>query len=69
MPRTQSEMWELVSKLLAEYSEFQRRRPDLPQGDLRQLSQSELEELVDAFQQEATSRSSMSNGERPDWFH
>ena len=69
MPRTQSEMWELVSKLLAEYSEFQRRRPDLPQGDLRQLFQSELEELVDAFQQEATSRSSMSNGERLDWFH
>jgi hypothetical protein len=68
MPRTQSEMWELVSKLLAEYSEFQRRRPDVPQGNLRRLSQSELEELVDAFQRDA-SRSGMNNRERPDRVH
>src|SRR5262249_34349721 len=43
-------MMELVAKLLAEYAEFQRRRPDLPQGDLRSLSEEELARLVTAFQ-------------------
>jgi len=50
MPRTRAQMMELVRNLIAQYSEFQRRRPDPPQGDLRNLSQSELEELVTAFQ-------------------
>jgi hypothetical protein len=35
-----------------EYSEFQRRRPDLPQGNLWGLSQDELEKIVAAFQLE-----------------
>ena len=34
MAKSRAEMMELVAKLLAEYAEFQRRRPDLPQGDL-----------------------------------
>ena len=42
-------MMELVGKLLAEYAEFQRRRPDLPQGDLCDLSEKELEILVTDF--------------------
>jgi hypothetical protein len=50
MPNSKAEMMELVEKLLAEYIEFQGRRPDLPQGDLRRLSQDELETLVTAFQ-------------------
>jgi hypothetical protein len=52
MPKTREEMWQTVCRLVAEYSAFQRSRPDLPQGDLRGLSQDELERLVEAFQHE-----------------
>jgi hypothetical protein len=52
MRKTQSEMLESVRKLFAEYSEFQRKRPDLPQGNLWGLSQDELEKIVAAFQLE-----------------
>ena len=52
MPKTRAERLELVRKLVAEYSEFQRRRPDLPQGNLWGLSQDELEKIVAAFQLE-----------------
>jgi hypothetical protein len=34
MVKSRAEMMELVGRLLAEYAEFQRGRPDLPQGDL-----------------------------------
>ena len=52
MAKSRAEMMELVGKLLAEYAEFQRRRPDLPQGDLRDLSEEELEILVTEFQRD-----------------
>jgi hypothetical protein len=52
MRKTQAEMLESVRELIAEYSEFQRRRPDLPQGNLWGLSQDELEKVVAAFQLE-----------------
>jgi hypothetical protein len=52
MGKSRAEMLTLVEKLLAEYAEFQRRRPDLPQGDLRDLSEEELEILVAAFQRD-----------------
>ena len=42
----------LVGKLIAEYAEFQRRRPDLPQGDLHDLSEKELEVLIAEFQRD-----------------
>ena len=45
-------MMKLVGKLLAEYAEFQRRRPDLPQGDLRDLSEQEMERLIIEFQRD-----------------
>ena len=45
-------MLQLVRKLVAEYSEIQRRHPDLPQGNLWGLSQDELEKVVAAFQLE-----------------
>jgi hypothetical protein len=45
MAKSRAEM-ELVAKLLAEYGQFQRSRPDLPQGDLRDLSEEELEILA-----------------------
>jgi hypothetical protein len=50
MAKSRAEMMELVAKLPAEYAEFQRCRPDLPQGDLRSLSEEELARLVTAFQ-------------------
>jgi hypothetical protein len=52
MRKTRAAMLESVAKLVAEYSEFQCRRPDLPQGNLWGLSQDELEMLVAAFQLE-----------------
>jgi hypothetical protein len=52
MAKSRAEMMELVAKLLAEYTEFQRRRPDLPQGDLIDLSEEELEILVAEFQRD-----------------
>jgi hypothetical protein len=57
MRKTRAEMLESVRKLVAEYSEFQRRRPDLPQGNLWGLSQDELEMVVAAFQLEGHSHS------------
>jgi hypothetical protein len=55
MRKTRAEMLESVRKLVAEYSEFQRRRPDLPQGNFWGLSQDELEQVVAAFQLEGHS--------------
>jgi hypothetical protein len=52
MAKSRKEMMELVAKLLAEYAAFQRRRPDLPQGDLRDLSERELDLLVTEFQRD-----------------
>lgn len=52
MAKSRAEMMELVGKLLAEYAEFQQRRPDLPQGDLRDLSEEELDILVTEFQRD-----------------
>jgi hypothetical protein len=52
MRKTRAEMVESVRKLVAEYSEFQRRRPELPQGNLWGLSQDELEKVVATFQLE-----------------
>jgi hypothetical protein len=39
----------LVCKLVAEYTEFQRRQPDLPQGNLWELSHDDLETPVTAL--------------------
>jgi hypothetical protein len=55
MCKTRAEMLESVRTLVAEYSEFQRKRPDLPQGNLWGLSQDELEKVVAAFQLEGHS--------------
>jgi hypothetical protein len=52
MAKSRAEMMELVGKLLAEYAEFHHRRPDLPQGDLRDLSEQELDLLVTEFQRD-----------------
>jgi hypothetical protein len=49
MAKSRAEVMALVGKLLAEYAEFQHRRPDLPQGDLVDLSEEELEILVIEF--------------------
>jgi hypothetical protein len=52
MAKSQAELMELVGKLLTEYAEFQRRRPHLPQGDLRGLMEQELEVLIAEFQRD-----------------
>ena len=52
MVKSRAEMMERVGRLLAEYAEFQRGRPDLPQGDLLDLSEEELEILVAEFQRD-----------------
>jgi hypothetical protein len=44
------ETLETLGELIAEYSAFQRSRPDLPQGSAPDLSQDKLELLVAAFQ-------------------
>jgi hypothetical protein len=50
MPKSRAEMLNDLRQLMAEYSVFQRSRPDLPQGNLLELSQDELEQLVMEFQ-------------------
>jgi hypothetical protein len=50
MSKSRAEMLQTIVRLVKEYSAFQRSRPDLPQGNLRGLSQDELEQLVAAFQ-------------------
>jgi hypothetical protein len=52
MAKSRAEMMELVAKLLAEYAQFQRSRPDLPQGDLVDLLDEEVEILVAEFQRD-----------------
>jgi hypothetical protein len=52
MVKSRAEMMERVGRLLAEYAEFQRARPDLPQGDLLDLSEEELDILVAEFQRD-----------------
>jgi hypothetical protein len=45
-------MMKLLGKLLVEYAEFQRRHPDLPQGDLLDLSEKEMDILITEFQRD-----------------
>jgi hypothetical protein len=52
MAKSRKEKMQLLANLLVEYAEFQRRRPDLPQGDLRDLSEQELDLLVTEFQRD-----------------
>ncbi len=52
MAKSRKKTMELLANLLAEYAEFQRRRPDLPQGDLRGMSEQELDLLVTEFQRD-----------------
>jgi hypothetical protein len=52
MAKSRKEMMKLLANLLVEYAEFQRRRPDLPQGDPRDLSERELDLLVTEFQRD-----------------
>ena len=65
MAKSRAEMMELVAKLLAEYAEFQRRRPDLPQGDLTDLSEEELEILVAEFQRDRATEADETDPTQP----
>jgi hypothetical protein len=55
MVKSRVEMMERMGRLLAEYADFQRGRLDLPQGDLLDLSEEELEILVAEFQRDRAS--------------
>jgi hypothetical protein len=51
MPKSTAEVLKALEDLIDQYLAFQRERPDLPQGNLIDLSDDELEQIVDAFQQ------------------
>jgi hypothetical protein len=50
MSKSRVEVLRQLKNLIEEYSGFQRRHSELPQGDLGDLAQDELELLVVAFQ-------------------
>jgi hypothetical protein len=52
MAKSRADMMKHLGKLLAKYAEFQSRRPDLPQGNLRDLSEQEMDLLVTEFQRD-----------------
>jgi hypothetical protein len=63
------EMLETLEELIAEYSAFQRNRPDLPQGSFCDLSQDELELLVASFQLRKTEQELAEQTERSTRLH
>jgi hypothetical protein len=65
MAKSRAETMELVAKLLAEYAEFQRSRPYLPQGDLTDLSEEELEILVAEFQRDRATQATQADEADP----
>jgi hypothetical protein len=65
MPRPLAEMLGALEELMNKYSAFQRSRPDLPQGNLCELSQDKLEQLVAAFQLRKSEQDKMGPEERP----
>jgi hypothetical protein len=70
MAKSRAEMMELVAKLFTEYAEFQRRRPDLPQGDLVNLSEDDLEILVAAFRHDRVTDAEETDPTPPKpWLH
>jgi hypothetical protein len=69
MPKSRAEMLHAIVKLIDEYSAFQRSRPDLPQGNLRGLSQDELEQLVAAFLLDKSQQAEEAQLERPSRLH
>jgi hypothetical protein len=50
MPKSREELLRELKNLMEEYSTFRRSQPHLPQDNLGDLSQDELELLVVAFQ-------------------
>jgi hypothetical protein len=50
MPNSTAETLKALEKLIDEYLVFQRGRPDLPRGNLCELSEDELAQIVTALQ-------------------
>jgi hypothetical protein len=69
MTRPLAEMLGALEELINEYSAFQHSRPDLPQGNLSELTQEELEQLVAAFQLHKLEQDKMGSEERPPRLH
>jgi hypothetical protein len=58
-----------LEELINEYSAFLHSRPDLPQGNLLDLTQEELEQLVAAFQLHKSEKDTWGSEERPPRLH
>jgi hypothetical protein len=65
MAKSRKEMMKLLANLLVEYAEFQRRRPDLPQGDLRDLSEEEMDLPVTEFQRDRATEAESTDPKPP----
>jgi hypothetical protein len=69
MPKSIAEALKALEDLIDEYLAFQRSRPDLPQRNLCELSEGELEQLVTAFQLHKTEHEAVGQIERPTRLH
>jgi hypothetical protein len=69
MPKSTAEKLRALEKLIDEHLAFQRGRPDLPQANLSELSENELEQLVTAFQLHKSEQGALGQIERPIRLH
>jgi hypothetical protein len=69
MPKSTAETLKALEKLIDEYLAFQCGRPDLPQGNLSELTEDELEQLVTAFQLHKSEQEAPGQIERPTRLH
>jgi hypothetical protein len=69
MPQSPSKMLRSLNRLVDEYLAFQRSRPDLPQGCLSDLSEDELEKVVEAFLLHKSEQDRIRSPQRPSRLH
>jgi hypothetical protein len=69
MPKSTAEKLRALEKLIDEYLAFQRGRPDLPQANLSELYENELEQFVTAFQLHKSEQGALGQIERPIRLH
>ena len=69
MPKSTAGLLKAPEDLIDEYLAFQRGRPDVPHGNLCELSEDELEQLVIAFQRHKSEHEAVGQIERPARLH
>jgi hypothetical protein len=69
MSESPPEMLRALGELIDEYLAFQRSRPDLPQGSLRDLSEDQMEEVVTAFLLHKSEQDKLGRAQRPSRLH